>query len=243
MPGHDMVDIVESKDPDQIARAALLIRGYSHATTSPRFEVRNPVHQIDDIRVVIMRDLRFPHNLRNGYSNRGASRRCSMAMYVILSKLSPDAFEDPKDFKKLAWVSSFAYGWMAEVTWERGFLGISVAEIRGGRTGWLVLPSADLALADADLLPNSLAAAPVYSVAWYSAGLGCAGVVFAVSVASFFGARFTCHLLIKICARLAYMQNRPRRPLFHAKSLGADPTTINSLMIGSELLATDNLIA
>ena len=25
-----------------------------------------------------------------------------MAMYVILSKLSPDAFEDPKEFRKLA---------------------------------------------------------------------------------------------------------------------------------------------
>jgi hypothetical protein len=31
-----------------------------------------------------------------------ASRRCGMAMYVILSKLSPDAFQDPKEFKKLA---------------------------------------------------------------------------------------------------------------------------------------------
>jgi uncharacterized protein with GYD domain len=29
----DVVDIVESKDPDEIARAALLIRGYGHATT------------------------------------------------------------------------------------------------------------------------------------------------------------------------------------------------------------------
>ena len=29
----DVVDIVESKDPEQVARAALLIRGYGHATT------------------------------------------------------------------------------------------------------------------------------------------------------------------------------------------------------------------
>ena len=29
----DVVDIVESKDPDEVARAALLIRGYGHATT------------------------------------------------------------------------------------------------------------------------------------------------------------------------------------------------------------------
>jgi len=28
-----VVDIVESKDPEQVARAALLIRGYGHATT------------------------------------------------------------------------------------------------------------------------------------------------------------------------------------------------------------------
>ena len=28
-----MVDIVESRDPEQVARAALLIRGYGHATT------------------------------------------------------------------------------------------------------------------------------------------------------------------------------------------------------------------
>jgi uncharacterized protein with GYD domain len=29
----DVVDIVESRDPEQVARAALLIRGYGHATT------------------------------------------------------------------------------------------------------------------------------------------------------------------------------------------------------------------
>lgn len=29
----DVMDIVGSKDPDEIARAALLIRGYGHATT------------------------------------------------------------------------------------------------------------------------------------------------------------------------------------------------------------------
>lgn len=29
----DVVDIVESRDPQQVARAALLIRGYGHATT------------------------------------------------------------------------------------------------------------------------------------------------------------------------------------------------------------------
>ena len=29
----DVVDIVESKGPQQVARAALLIRGYGHATT------------------------------------------------------------------------------------------------------------------------------------------------------------------------------------------------------------------
>ena len=29
----DVVDIIESKDAEQIARAALLIRGYGHATT------------------------------------------------------------------------------------------------------------------------------------------------------------------------------------------------------------------
>jgi uncharacterized protein with GYD domain len=29
----DVVDIVESKDPEQVARAALLIRGYGHART------------------------------------------------------------------------------------------------------------------------------------------------------------------------------------------------------------------
>src|SRR5690242_10398473 len=29
----DVVDIVESKNPDEVARAALLIRGYGHATT------------------------------------------------------------------------------------------------------------------------------------------------------------------------------------------------------------------
>lgn len=29
----DVVDIVESKDPEQVARAAMLIRGYGHAAT------------------------------------------------------------------------------------------------------------------------------------------------------------------------------------------------------------------
>jgi uncharacterized protein with GYD domain len=29
----DVVDIVESRDPEQVARAALLIRGYGHAST------------------------------------------------------------------------------------------------------------------------------------------------------------------------------------------------------------------
>ena len=29
----DVIDVVESKDPEQVARAALLIRGYGHATT------------------------------------------------------------------------------------------------------------------------------------------------------------------------------------------------------------------
>jgi len=29
----DVVDIVESDDPEQVARAAMLIRGYGHATT------------------------------------------------------------------------------------------------------------------------------------------------------------------------------------------------------------------
>ena len=29
----DVVDIIESRDPKQVARAALLIRGYGHATT------------------------------------------------------------------------------------------------------------------------------------------------------------------------------------------------------------------
>jgi uncharacterized protein with GYD domain len=29
-------------------------------------------------------------------------RRCTMATYVILSQLAPDAFDDPKDFKKMA---------------------------------------------------------------------------------------------------------------------------------------------
>jgi uncharacterized protein with GYD domain len=29
----DVVDIVESRDPEQVARAALLIRGYGHART------------------------------------------------------------------------------------------------------------------------------------------------------------------------------------------------------------------
>jgi uncharacterized protein with GYD domain len=29
----DVVDIIESKDPNQVARAALIIRGYGHATT------------------------------------------------------------------------------------------------------------------------------------------------------------------------------------------------------------------
>ncbi len=29
----DVVDIVESRDPEQVARTALLIRGYGHATT------------------------------------------------------------------------------------------------------------------------------------------------------------------------------------------------------------------
>ncbi len=29
----DVVDIIESKDPEQVARAALLIRGYGHART------------------------------------------------------------------------------------------------------------------------------------------------------------------------------------------------------------------
>jgi uncharacterized protein with GYD domain len=30
------------------------------------------------------------------------SRRCDVATYIILSRFSPDAFNDPKDFKKLA---------------------------------------------------------------------------------------------------------------------------------------------
>jgi len=61
-----------------------------------------------------------------------------MAMYVILSKLSPDAFEDPKEFRKLAdnvasrirkqcpnvtWRQSFATLGRFDVGWKRKFVG------------------------------------------------------------------------------------------------------------------------
>jgi uncharacterized protein with GYD domain len=46
-----------------------------------------------------------------------------MAMYVILSKLSPDAFEDPKEFKKLADnVASRIRKQCPNVTWRQSFV-------------------------------------------------------------------------------------------------------------------------
>jgi len=45
-----------------------------------------------------------------------------MATYVILSKLSPDAFQDPKEFKKLAdAVSSRIRKQCPDVTWRLSF--------------------------------------------------------------------------------------------------------------------------
>lgn len=45
-----------------------------------------------------------------------------MAMYVILSKLSPEAFEDPKEFRKLAdAVSSRIRKQCPGVTWKQSF--------------------------------------------------------------------------------------------------------------------------
>ena len=45
-----------------------------------------------------------------------------MATYIILSKLSPDAFQDPKDFKKLAeTVSSRIRKQCPDVKWKQSF--------------------------------------------------------------------------------------------------------------------------
>ena len=45
-----------------------------------------------------------------------------MAMYVILSKLSPDAFEDPREFRKLADnVASRIRKQCPNVTWRQSF--------------------------------------------------------------------------------------------------------------------------
>lgn len=49
-------------------------------------------------------------------------RRCSMPTYVILSKISPDAFQDPKEFRKLASdVSSRIRKQCPGVTWKQSF--------------------------------------------------------------------------------------------------------------------------
>jgi uncharacterized protein with GYD domain len=46
-----------------------------------------------------------------------------MAMYVILSKLSPDAFQDPKEFKKLAdTVASRIRKQCPNVNWRQSFV-------------------------------------------------------------------------------------------------------------------------
>lgn len=45
-----------------------------------------------------------------------------MPMYVILSKISPDAFQDPKEFKKLASdISSRIRKQCPDVTWKQSF--------------------------------------------------------------------------------------------------------------------------